>query len=212
MKRRLFTQQLMATGFGLGAAGAHAQGGPVEGKHYVRLAQPQPVAVPGKVEVVEFFWYGCPHCNAFEPLLNSWLRNLPADVSFRRVPVAFRPQPFEAHQRIYFALETMGRLDALHRRVFAAIHEERQRLDKPDEIADFMAKNGLDRAEFLSHYNSFSMANRVRQANQLSDAYKIDGVPSIGVNGQYYTSGPLAGSLDRMLQVVDFLVARSRKS
>jgi thiol:disulfide interchange protein DsbA len=215
IERRQFSAALLGTGLGASALGlalpAQAQGGPVEGTHYVRLSQPLPAPGGGKVEVVEFFWYGCPHCYTFEPTLEAWVKRLPADVGFRRVPVAFRDEPFGAHQRIYYALEAMGQLDAVHRKVFFAIHNERARLDKPADIGAFMAKNGIDSAKFLDVYNSFSVQTKSRQAKQLAEAYKIDGVPAIGVHGRYYTSVSLAGSPERALQVTDFLVQRVRK-
>jgi len=213
LHRREFSAALAGAGalaIGLPAA---AQGGPVEGTHYVRLGQPVPVSAPaGKVEVLEFFWYGCPHCHAFEPALDAWARKLPADVAFRRVPVAFREEPFVAHQRIYYALEAMGQVEALHRKVFAAIHNDRQRLDKLPDIAAFMGKNGVDAAKFSELYNSFGVQTKARQAKQLSEAYKIDGVPALGVHGRYYTSGTLAGTPERSLAVADFLIQRSRNA
>jgi thiol:disulfide interchange protein DsbA len=178
----------------------------------VRLSQPLPSATGGKIEVVEFFWYGCPHCNEFEPMLDAWARKLPADVQFRRVPVAFREEPFGAHQRIFYALEAMGQVEAMHRKVFYAIHNDRARLDKPADISAFMAKNGLDGAKFLDIYNSFSVQTKARQAKQLSESYKIDGVPALGIQGRYYTSGSLAGSNDKALAVADFLIQQTRKS
>ena len=213
MHRREFSTALLgasALAVGLPAA---AQGGPVEGTHYVRLGQPLAVTAPaGKVEVVEFFWYGCPHCNVFEPMLEAWAKKLPADVSFRRVPVAFRDEPFGTHQRIYYALETLNQVEAMHRKVFYAIHNDRQKLDKPAEIAAFMTKNGLDGAKFVEVMNSFSVQTKARQAKQLAEAYKIDGVPALGVQGRFYTSGSLAGSPEQSLRVTDFLIERSRKA
>jgi thiol:disulfide interchange protein DsbA len=190
---------------------AQAQGGPVEGTHYVRLAQPVATTGGGKVEVIEFFWYGCPHCNAFEPALDAWSKKLPADVAFKRVPVAFRDEPFVAHQKIFYALETMGALEAMHRKVFFAIHNDRARLDKVADIAAFMAKNGVDGAKFTEVFNSFAVQTKARQAKQLAEAYKIDGVPAIGINGRYWTSNSLAGGGDRSLSVADFLIGRARK-
>lgn len=214
MKRRQFSLQLAGTGAGLAAASfapwAQAAGEPVEGRDYVKLAQPLPVA-PGKIEVVEFFWYGCPHCNAFEPALDAWQKKLPDDVAFKRVPVAFRQEPYVAHQRIYYALEAMGLVDSMHRKVFHAIHNERQRLDDLDEIMAFMAKNGVDAEKFKAHYNSFSMQSKLQQARKLAAGYKIDGVPTIGINGRYFTSGSLAGSNEASLRVADALIAASRK-
>jgi thiol:disulfide interchange protein DsbA len=214
IKRREFSTGALAAGLSLvlAQAGARAQGGPVEGQQYVRLSQPEPVLVPGKIEVIEFFWYGCPHCNAFEPMLEAWVKKLPPDVAFRRVPVAFRDEPFTAHQKIFFALEGLGQVDAMQMRVFNAIHNDHQRLDKPAEIAAFAQKNGLDSAKFMDLYNSFAVQSKVRQAKALAEAYKIDGVPALGVNGQYYTSGSLAGSSERMLAVADFLIQKSRKA
>ena len=212
MQRREFSTALVGAGalaLGLPAA---AQGGPVEGTHYVRLGQPLPVTAPaGKVEVVEFFWYGCPHCNAFEPALEAWVKKLPEFVAFRRVPVQFREEPFGTHQRIYFALETMGQLEAMHRKVFAAIHNDRLKLDKPAEIQAFMSKNGLDGARFIEVMNSFGVQTKARQAKQLAEAYKIDGVPALGIHGRYYTSGALAGGHANALAVADLLIQRSRK-
>jgi thiol:disulfide interchange protein DsbA len=216
MNRRDFSAQLIVAG--LGAAGAsltspaEAQGGPVEGKQYVRLSQPLPTPAGGKIEVIEFFWYGCPHCNALEPTLDAWQKKLPADVAFRRVPVAFRDEPYTAHQRIFYALEALDKVEAMHRKVFYAIHSDRQRLDKAPDIAAFMAKNGIDGAKFLEVFNSFSVQTKARQANQLAAAYKIDGVPAIGVQGRYFTSGSLAGTNEAALVVADFLIQRVRKS
>lgn len=212
MQRREFTTALAGAGalaLGLPAA---AQGGIVEGTHYVRLGQPLPVTAPaGKVDVVEFFWYGCPHCNAFEPMLEAWVKKLPEFASFRRVPVQFREEPFATHQRIYFALEAMGQLGAMHRKVFAAIHNERMKLDKPAEIQAFMTKNGVDGAKFIEVMNSFGVQTKARQAKQLAESYRIDGVPALGIQGRFYTSGSLAGGQDRMLVVADFLIQASRK-
>jgi thiol:disulfide interchange protein DsbA len=213
LHRREFSAALVGAGALAVGLPAAAQGGPVEGTHYVRLSQPVTVSAPaGKVEVLEFFWYGCPHCHAFEPALDAWARKLPATVAFRRMPVAFREEPFVAHQRIYYALEAMDQVDALHRKVFAAIHNDRQRLDKLPEIAAFMAKNGVDAAKFSELFNSFGVQTKARQAKQLSEAYKIDGVPAIGIHGRYYTSGTLAGSPERSLAVADFLIQRSRNA
>ena len=217
IKRREFAAGLLGAGLGTVACSiatpAQAQGGPVEGTHYVRLSQPLPtIAEAGKIEVIEFFWYGCPHCNAFEPVLDAWAKKLPADVAFRRVPVAFREEPFVAHQRIFYALEAMGQVEAMHRKVFYAIHNDRAHLDKPAEISAFMAKNGLDGAKFLEIYNSFAVQTKARQAKQLAEAYKIDGVPAIGIQGRYFTSGTLAGGTDKALEVTNFLLQRARKT
>ena len=214
MQRRQFTASALALSPVLTALSpaAHAQGGPVEGAHYVRLQTKAPVSAPaGKIEVVEFFWYGCPHCNVFEPQLDAWQKKLPADVVFRRAPVAFRPNPFVLHQQIYFALEALGQVDAMHRKVFFAINAEHNKLDTPAAVGDFVAKNGLDKAKFLETMSSFGVQTKAKQAAQLSETYKIDGVPALGIQGQFYTSGQLAGSNENALRTADFLIARVRK-
>lgn len=212
MKRRDFSLQLAAAGLGAAWAGtAAAQGAPVEGTHYTKLAQPVAVSVPaGKIEVIEFFSYGCPHCFALEPTLESWAKRLPPDVVFKRVPVGFNAL-YENYQKIYYALEAMGQLDAMHRKVFSAIHQQRLRLDKEADIAAFMTANGIDGAKFIEHYKSFSVQTKARQAQQLMQAYKIDGVPAMAVQGRYVTSGAQAGSNERALAVTDALVQSLRK-
>ena len=215
MKRREFSSSLIGSGASIAALGwlapARAQGGPVEGTHYVRLSQPVPAGPVGKIEVIEFFWYGCPHCNAFESTLEPWVKQLPADVAFHRVPVAFSAEPFVAHQRIFYALDSLGLVAAMHRKVFYAIHNDRLRLDKPADISAFMARNGVDAAKFIEAYDSFSVQGKAKQAAQQAAAYKIDGVPAIGIHGRYYTSGSLAGTNEKALAVADFLIQRVRK-
>ena len=215
MKRRDFFASLLGSGTGLaalvGLVSARAQGGPVEGTHYVRLSQPVPAGPAGKIEVIEFFWYGCPHCNAFESTLEPWVKQLPADVAFHRVPVAFSAEPFVAHQHIFYALDSLGLVAAMHRKVFYAIHNDRLRLDKPADISAFMGRNGVDAAKFMEAYNSFAVQAKAKQATQQAAAYKIDGVPAIGIQGRYYTSGSLAGTNEKALAVADFLMQRVRK-
>ncbi|MFN3298369.1 thiol:disulfide interchange protein DsbA/DsbL [Caldimonas sp.] len=211
MKRREFTTvgwaaALALAGLGSGAARAQA---PKAGSDYVVLRPPLAGGAEGKIEVVEFFWYGCPHCNRFQPMIEPWAAKLPADVVYRRVPVAFRDE-FVVHQRIYYALEALGQVQALHKKVFHAVHVERNPLNKPEAIADFMARQGVDRAKFLEAFNSFGVQTKTRQAKQIAEGYKIDGVPAIGINGRYWTSGALAGSLERSLQVADYLIGQAR--
>ena len=191
---------------------------PVEGVHYGRLAEPAPAGPPGKIEVIEFFWYECPHCNAFEPALEAWTKRQPDDVAFRRVPVWFREEPFSAQQRLFYALEALGVLPTLHRKVFYAIHGERIRMRTPEDFSAFALKNGIDPLKFIAAYNAFGVQSKALQARQIASAYKIDAVPAMGIQGRYYTNGTLAntggsagGSVDRMLGVVDMLVARVRQ-
>ena len=185
---------------------------PQEGEEYLTLKQPAGVdAPPGKVEVIEFFWYSCPHCNAFEPLLGAWLKKQPADIAFKRVPVAFR-EDFIPQQRLYYALEALGKVDELHGKVFQTIHANRQPTAREDQILEFAEKNGLDKARFKELYSSSAVTGKARRATQLQDAYQVQGVPAIGIAGRYYTDGSLAGSMDRALQVTDYLVAEARKT
>ena len=211
MNRREFTTG--SAGLILAATGLPlwAQGGPVEGKDYLRVATPVPVA-PGKVEVVEFFGYWCPHCNAFEPALDAWAKKLPAaQVSFRRVPVAFNAAQ-EPLQKLYFALESLDLVESLHRKVFYALHVAQQRLDKDSEISAFLQANGADSAKVMDAMKSFSVATKLRQARQLVEGYKIDGVPTLGIQGRYMTSPSIAGTPERALAVAEQLIAQSRKA
>ena len=182
-----------------------------EGKDYRRLDKPvAPDAPAGKVEVIEFFWYSCPHCNVFEPTFDAWSKAAPKDFSIRRVPVAFNAS-FVPQQKLYYALEGMGKLDALHAKVFRAIHAEKQKLAKDDDIFAWIAQQGVDAAKFKEIYTSFTVSNQVRRATQLQDAYGVEGVPSMGVAGKYYTDGTMAGSMANVLQVVEHLAATARK-
>ncbi|WP_157271144.1 thiol:disulfide interchange protein DsbA/DsbL [Azohydromonas aeria] len=212
MKRREFTCAAAAAALSLGAAPAvRAQGGFVEGKDFVKLATPAPTSAPGKVEVVEFFWYGCPHCFAFEPQLDAWSKKVPDYVAFRRVPVGFTAM-HETHARLFYTLEAMQQVETLHRKVFNAMHQQRRRLDKEADIVAFATENSLDGAKFTEAFKSFGVATKVRQAKALTDAYKIDGVPSLGVQGRYFTSGALAGSNERALAATEYLINLARKS
>lgn len=214
MKRRAFTQ--IATGAALvasttGATLVHAQAKkPQAGTDYMPLDPRAPTEAPaGKIEVVEFFWYNCPHCNAFEPTLQGWIKSLPKDVSFRRLPVAFQ-ESFVPQQRLYFALEAMGLVEKLHAKVFHAIHAEKQNLAQPEAILDWVAKQGVDKDKFAAQYNSFTVASKAGKAAQLQNAYKVEGVPALGVAGRFYTDGTLAGNMQRALQVVESLLADVR--
>lgn len=192
---------------------AQAQAAPVEGQSYVRLQEAVPLLLPTpdkKVDVIEFFWYGCPHCNAFEPMLSAWVERLATDVSFRRVHVGFGPV-HQVHQKLYYALEETGLVPTLHRKVFAAIHQQGRRLVTEAGMRRFVEDNGADAAKVMVAFKSFAVSTKAARAKQLTDAYKIDGVPAMGVQGRYYTSGSLTGSLERMLQVTDHLIQRARQ-
>jgi thiol:disulfide interchange protein DsbA len=214
MRRRDFSRSALwaAASVGVGLPAARAEtAGFVEGRDYIKLSRAVSTDAPaGKVEVLEFFGYWCPHCAHFEPTFDAWARRAPAHMLVRRVPVAFRPDN-EPLQRLFFVLEGMGKLDELHGKVFAAIHGERQRLATLDDITAWVVKQGVDRAKFLDFYNSFSVVSKVKTAKQMLENYGLDGVPSMGVAGKYYTSGTQAGSMERVLTVVEYLAQISRK-
>ena len=186
-----------------------AQGAaPKAGKDYVKLEKAVASEAPeGKVEVIEFFWYSCGHCNEFEPVFANWLKSgASKNVAARRVPVAFNAS-FMPQQKLYYALEGMGKVDELHARVFRAIHVQRQKLATDAAVMEWMAKQpGVDQAKFKEIYNSFTVSNQVRRATQLQEAYGVEGVPSMGVAGRYYTDGTHAGSMPAVLNVVNYLV------
>lgn len=210
MNRRDFSTHLIGAGAALAlAAPARAQG-PVEGTHFVRLQTPAPVtAAAGKIEVVEFFWYECPHCNTLEPLLESWTKKLPPDVSYRAVPVGFTPR-HQVGQKLFYALEEMGQLEAMNKRIFAAIHIQRRRMSTDADVLAFVKDQGVDAKRFEDLYKSFQVNTKATRARQLSDAYRIDGVPALGIHGRFWTSPALAGGFDKSLAVTDFLIQRAR--
>ena len=217
MQRREFSLSAASLAAAIGAGAlptlAQAQAKAFQnGSDYLTLAKPAPTEAPaGQVEVVEFFWYNCPHCNAFEPMFDAWTKKVPKDVTVRRSPIAFRPD-FEPQQRLYFVLESLGKVDELHKKVFNAIHVEKQQLATADQIAVWAEKQGIPKAKFVELYNSFSISTKARKSTQLQDAYAVDGVPALGINGRYFTSGTQAKTLERSLQVTDYLIEQSRQA
>ena len=188
---------------------AVAQGAPQEGRDFKRVETPVPVP-DGKVEVVEFFGYWCPHCNAFEPSLDAWVKKLPAHVNFRRIPVAFSPGQ-EPLQRLFFAIEALGQVEALHRKVFAALHVDHKRLNTDGDITAWLQSIGADSAKIGDAMKSFSAATKAQQSKQLANAYRIEGVPTLGIQGRFMTSPGMAGTAERALAVTDALIVQSRK-
>ncbi len=207
--RRIFTGLAFAAGAAALLPSAALAQQPREGAQYERLAAPQTTDSPGKIEVTEFFWYSCPHCYSLEPTLETWIKNQPKDVVVRRVPVRFNAG-MEPQQRLYYTLEALGKLDQLHRMVFTAIHEQRQPLNTADRILDWAVKQGIDKKQFSDAYKSFGVQSKVQRAAKLAEAYKINGVPTLTINGRYVTSPSQAGSNGAALQVADFLIAKSR--
>lgn len=191
-----------------------------EGVDYQVLESPRPVPPGKKIEVIEFFWYGCPHCNAFDPKLGAWVKKQGNKIIFKRVPVSFRPS-FVPQQQLYYTLEVMGKIDQLHSKIFHAIHEDSKKLDTDALITDFVAAQGINKQQFLDTYSSFGVAAKVRSATQQQSDYKIKGVPTVIINGKYVTSPSIAGaalgpnppenaSLDATIKVMDFLLTKRR--
>jgi thiol:disulfide interchange protein DsbA len=214
MKRRDFSLAAISAVAGLPWA-AQAQGPaalkPMEGKDYLSLDKRVPTDVgAGKIEVIEFFWYSCPHCNSFEPQFAAWVKAAPKDVVVQRVPVRFRDD-FEAQQRAYYVFESLNLVDVMHGKLFHAIHTERQQLNTAQALAAWANKNGLPEKKFLDTFNSFGVATKARRATQLQDAFKVQGVPALGIAGRFYTDGGLAQSMDRALQVADYLIGEVRR-
>jgi thiol:disulfide interchange protein DsbA len=210
MKRRSFTTALMAASAWSGQGLAHAQQAFRAGKDYLQLDRAVPTdAGPGKVELIEFFWYSCPHCNAFEPTFAQWVKNAPKDVVVRRVPVAFRDD-FAPQQRLYYTLEAMGLLETVHAKVFRAIHVERLPLNSDALIQAWVEKQGVDGKKFAETSKSFGVAGKVKRAVQLQNEFRVEGVPSLGIAGRYYTDGTMAGSMERALKVAEFLLAQAK--
>ncbi|WP_338574044.1 thiol:disulfide interchange protein DsbA [Pseudomonas canadensis] len=193
--------------FGMTAQAADV---PLEaGKTYVELTNPVPVSEPGKIEVVELFWYGCPHCYAFEPTINPWVEKLPKDVNFRRIPAMFGG-PWDAHGQLFLTLEAMGVEHKVHNAVFDAIQKQGKRLTKPDEMADFVATQGVDKDKFVATFNSFAIQGQIKQAKELAQKYGVQGVPTMIVNGKYRFDLGTSGGPEQTLNVADQLIAKER--
>lgn len=190
---------------------AHAStAAPAAGKEYTVLKTPQTVDVPaGKIEVTEFFWYGCPHCNEFDPYLEAWVKKQGPDIVFKRVPVAFRDD-FIPHSKLYHALDALGLAQQLTPVVFNEIHVNKDYLLTPEDQAKFLATKGVDPKKFMDAYNSFSTQSELKRDQKLLEDYKIDGVPTLAVQGKYETGPAATNSLPGTIQVLDYLVAQIR--
>jgi len=194
--------------FGMSAQAAE----PIEaGKQYIELSSAVPVSEPGKIEVVEMFWYGCPHCYAFEPTINPWVEKLPADVHFVRIPAMFGG-PWDAHGQLFITLDTMGVEHKVHAAVFKAIQEEHKKLTDKNDMADFVATQGVDKTKFLETFDSFAVKGKIAQYKELAKKYEITGVPTMIVNGKYRFDLGTAGGPEQALEVADQLIAKERAS
>lgn len=206
MRNLLLSAVLAATSlFGMAALAADYQAG----KQYVELSSPVPVSQPGKIEVVELFWYGCPHCYQFEPTLNAWVDTLPDDVNFVRVPAMFGGV-WNTHGQLFLTLEAMKVDQQVHEAVFAAIHRDGKKLATPEAMAEFLADQGVDSEAFLKSYKSFAVKGQMEKAKKLAMAYQITGVPVLVVNGKYRLDLGSAGGPQQAVAVADFLIAKER--
>jgi len=205
------------------AASVSAQQAPVVGRDYTLVNPPQPTDSGKKVEVVEFFWYGCPHCYHLEPALKAWLKKKPADVEFKPIPGTFGSPSWEPLTRTYYALDAMGVAAKYHDALFTAIHEEkdaakqRALVNDSRAIADFLASKGVDKQKFLDAYNSFAVNSKTKRSEDLTRSYDVPGTPAFGIDGKYLTSPSNFPKPDgnvnyeRFFQVVDQLIAQARK-
>lgn len=201
----LFAVALM---LGAGTSGPAAADGTIEaGKDYELIDPPQPTADPTKVEVMEFFWYGCPHCYHFEPDLNAWLKKKPANVDFIRQPAIFNER-WGAHAKAFFTAELLGVLDKVHKDFYDAIQNQKRSLESEEDLAAFFKEHGVTDEAFRNAYKSFAVDAKMRQAEAMGPRYGITGTPALVINGKYRTSGSLARSFTHMLEVTDELIRK----
>jgi len=207
MRNLIISAALVAASlFGMSAQAAE----PIQaGKQYVELSSAVPVAQPGKIEVVELFWYGCPHCYAFEPTINPWVEKLPSDVNFIRIPAMFGG-PWDAHGQLFITLDMMGVEHKVHAAVFDAIQKGGKRLTDKNDMADFVATQGVDKDEFLKTFDSFAVKGKIAQYKELAKKYEVTGVPTMIVNGKYRFDLGTSGGPEATLQVADQLIAKER--
>ncbi|HRP22405.1 thiol:disulfide interchange protein DsbA/DsbL [Thauera sp.] len=178
---------------------------------YTVLNPPQPGDDPGKIEVIEFFHYGCPHCRDFDPLISDWKKKLPADVAFRAVPAIWNNAQLTGLARLYYATEVSEQLDAIHAAVFVAVQDEKRPLFTEEQVRDWVSGKVADPAKFMDAYKSFGVNSMLQRADQLARAMKIQGVPTVVIDGKYVTSASLSGSHQNTLKVADELIARARQ-
>lgn len=180
------------------------------GKQYVLVSPSQPTETGKNIEVLEFFSYGCPHCHDLEPVLNPWVKKLPSDVTFRRLPAVFS-EKWAILARVFYTAEALGQMDNLHPAIFKAMHVDHIDLTNEKMLQEWAGKNGVESKKFMETYNSFAVVNKARRAMQLTRAFAITGVPALVVDGKYLTSASQTGSNERMLSVLDELIKKARQ-
>lgn len=200
---------LSLVGFALAAAAVsvQAQDDWVEGVHYERIVPAQSTSTGDKVEVLEVFWYGCPHCFRFEPYVERWLRRKPDNAEFVRLPGILRPS-WEPHARAFYAAELLGVWEKIHMPLFNAIHLQKRSLNNEQALAEFFADYGVDPGKFRKTYHSFAVETKVRRAKAMVERYGVNGVPVVIVNGKYKVSNTMTGSSANTLKVINFLVKK----
>jgi thiol:disulfide interchange protein DsbA len=174
---------------------------------YETLTPAQPTRNAEKIEIIEFFWYGCPHCYSFEPLLEQWVKKLPKNVEFIRQPAVFSDL-WGKHAKAYFTAEALGVVDKIHADFFDALQNKKQNLETEDQLAKFFVAHGVNETEFHNAYNSFLVDAKTRQASTMAGRYGVTGVPAMIINGKYRTNGPLAGSHEKMIEVMNQLIQK----
>ncbi len=182
----------------------------IEGKDYTVLSSPQSTQSGDKIEVLEFFWYGCPHCNNLHPHIKAWLKNIPDDVSFYYVPAIFRTNWIPA-AKTFYAMEAIGATEILHDKAYDALHRDKIDLNKEPILFDWVAKQGVDREKFIEAYNSFTVENQVARSTQIFRQYKLTGVPALVVGGKYLTSGSMGGTPQGTIKILQKLVDKARQ-
>jgi thiol:disulfide interchange protein DsbA len=181
-----------------------------EGKGYEVLSPAQPVTNPDKIEVLEFFWYGCPHCYHLEPALNDWLATKPENVDYIRQPAAFNQQ-WTDHAKAFFVAKTLNIVDKVHADFFDAIQNKKQKLQSEADLADFFVAHGVAKEKFLETFNSFAVDAKVRQAKVITVRYGVQGVPALVVNGKYKITAKSAGGQKNMTKVLEAIIAQETK-
>jgi len=183
--------------------------GYTEGKEYTALASPQPTNSGDKIEIVELFWYGCPHCYRLEPEMEQWLANKPDDVEFVRMPAIVGP-PWELLAKAFYTAEFLGVMDTMHLALFDYLHKDKKKIINEAELQAFFVEQGVSNEDSRNTYTSFAVAMKGNNSKLMTQRYGITGVPTIIVNGKYNTSGSLAGSNENIIKVMDYLIAQER--
>ena len=176
-----------------------------------RLIPQRPVETGSLIEVIDFFWYGCPYCDQLQPGLEAWLKRKPADVALRRIP-AILNDSWKAHARIFYTLERLNEVERLHLQVYRGYHVEKLHMSKPEVMVEWAVRHGIDRQRWLDAYYSQEVDEKVERARTLTQAYSVAGTPTLVVDGRYLTSGNLAASLEEMITVLDDLIRLARRS